>query len=88
MLNSIKTLKRYWKAALNVFKKKAFGDNNKILFKGRFFESNRLLLLNMLKLLKIKSFFYWFLLNFFFRLFSLYSQTLGFSRFRGLLATL
>ena len=42
MINSIKTLKRYCKAILNVFlRKKFFDDDRKFYLNNNFFASNR-----------------------------------------------
>ena len=55
MLNSIKTLKRYRKATLNMFKKKNFDDDNFFLF-DRFFESNRNFSFEHVKIVQIPGF--------------------------------
>ena len=58
MLNSIKILKRYCKATLNVFLiKKTFVDDKKNYLYDRFFESNRNLTILHVKIFKIPGFF-------------------------------
>ena len=59
MLNSIKLLKRYCKAILNVFlyQKKFDDDKKKIYLYDRFFVSNRNFTSFYVKIVKISSFF-------------------------------
>ena len=57
MLNSIKTLKRYCKATLNIFfNKKKLMMTKKIYLNDRFLCQIEILLLNMLKLFKVLRF--------------------------------
>ena len=58
MLNSIKTLKRYWKAILIMFlNKKIFDDDNFFNLFDSFLESNRNFTTEHVKIAKIPGFF-------------------------------